>query len=64
MESQHLTAKQMVEMLEKCLEFGYEAVMAGDVSETAPVPVSDPVTVLPVDLSEYDGLCRKEAAVS
>lgn len=64
MESQHLTAKQMVEMLEKCLEYGYEAVMAGDVSEIDPAPMVDPVTVQPVNLSEYDILCGKEAAVS
>jgi len=64
MESQHLTAKQMVEMLERCLEYGYEAVMAGDVPEITPAPMVDPVTVQPVDLSEYDTLCGKEAAVS
>ena len=64
MESQHLTAKQMVEMLERCLEYGYEAVMAGDVSRPAPAPMTDSVTVLPVDLSEYDTLCGKEADVS
>ena len=51
-------------MLERCLEYGYEAVMAGDVPEITPAPMVDPVTVQPVDLSEYDTLCGKEAAVS
>ena len=64
MESQHLTAKKMVEMLERCLEYGYEAVMTGDISESASTVMADPVAVQSVDLSEYDRLCRKEVAIS
>ena len=64
MESKHLKAKQMTELLEECLEYGYEAVMAGTVPESIPVPVDDTVSVQSVDLSEYDTLCGKEAAVS
>ena len=64
MENQHLTAKEMVEKLEMCLEYGYEAVMRGDLIQTAESSISDPVTVESVDLSEYDGLCGKEVAVS
>ena len=64
MENQHLTAKEMVEKLEMCLEYGYEAVMRGDLVQAAEHPISDPVTVESVDLSEYDGLCGKEVAVS
>ena len=64
MENQHLTAKEMVEKLEMCLEYGYEAVMRGDLIQAAEHPIPDPVTVESVDLSEYDGLCGKEAAVS
>ena len=64
MESKHLRAKQMTELLEACLEYGYEAVMAGTVPESVQPPVDDPVSVQSVDLSEYDALCRKEAAVS
>ena len=47
-----------------CLEYGYEAVMRGDLVQAAEHPISDPVTVESVDLSEYDGLCGKEVAVS
>jgi hypothetical protein len=47
-----------------CLEYGYEAVMRGDLIQTAESSISDPVTVESVDLSEYDGLCGKEVAVS
>lgn len=64
MESKHLRAKQMTELLEECLEYGYEAVMAGTVPESVQSPVDDPVSVQSVDLSEYDALCGKEAAVS
>ena len=64
MESKHLSAKQMTELLEECLEYGYEAVMAGTIPGSVEASVNDPVTVQAVDLSEYDTLCGKGAAVS
>ena len=64
MESQNLKAKEMVEKLEMCLEYGYEVVMAGDIPVPKATPISDSVTVSPVDLSQYDALCGKESAVS
>ena len=64
MESQHLTSKEMVEKLEMCLEYGYEAVMMGELPGSAESSIPDPVTVASVDLSEYDVLCGKEVAVS
>ena len=64
MENQNLKAKEMVEKLEMCLEYGYEAVMTGDIPASKANPISDSVTVSTVDLSQYDILCRKEAAIS
>lgn len=61
MESQQLTAKQMVEMLEACQEIGYQAVMQhGIVPTVAPV---DSVSVQAVDLKQYDRLYAKEAVL-
>lgn len=64
MENLHLTSKEMVEKLEMCLEYGYEAVMRGDLPAAAEPSIPDPVTVSSVDLTEYDALCGKEATVS
>jgi len=64
MENLNLTSKEMVEKLEMCLEYGYEAVMRGDLPTVTESSISDPVTVESVDLSEYDALCGKEADVS
>ena len=64
MEKQHLNAKQMVELLEQCLADGYLAVMQRDL----PVPddsiVKNDVSVLPVDLSQYDKLYEQKGAAS
>ena len=64
MESRHLKAKEMVEMLELCLARGYKAVMQQQVSLPAPVEIPDAVGVQAVDLSQYDCLCSREEAVS
>ena len=75
MEAQGLTARQMVEMLEQCVEVGYAAVMSGvactgnnkdnnkDNNSGKPV-IEDPVSVPEVNLEAYDSLCGKGAAVS
>ena len=61
---QELTAKEIVEMLTRCLEVGYIAVMAGTVSAKEQPAIQDAVTVPPVDLEAYDSLYGKGAAVS
>lgn len=61
MESQDLKAKEMVEMLEACLNIGYQAVMQhARTALPASAPV-DPVSVENVDLSPYDRLYIREA---
>lgn len=64
MERQGLTAKQMVEMLEQCVEVGYAAVMSGFAYQSSDGAVEDPVSVPDVDLEAYDSLFGKGAAVS
>ena len=64
LECQELTAKEIVEMLTRCLEVGYIAVMAGIVSAKEQPAIQDAVTVPPVDLEAYDSLYGKGAAVS
>lgn len=54
MEAQHLTAREMVEMLEACQTIGYKAVMQ---RERVPVePPVDLVDVPMIDLGQYDRL--------
>ena len=60
MEAQHLSAKEMVEMLYACQEIGYQAVMRRE--KMASVQPLDPVPVPCVDLSPYDQLYAREAA--
>ena len=61
MESQKLTSKEMVEMLEACLDIGYQAVMLRE-HRAKPVQVMPPETVAVqgVDLGQYDRLYVKE----
>ena len=63
LEGQNFTAKEMVELLGQCSEFGYAAVMCGRIPNRA-APVEDPVTVPVVDLEAYDALCGKGGAAS
>ena len=75
MESQNLSAKEMVDLLEECVESGWQAVMQRGVrrsSETdgkatantagSQEPTVDEIAVQPTDLTEYDRLLREEAA--
>lgn len=64
MEAQGLTAKQMVEMLEQCVEVGYAAVMSGFAHCNKDTVIEDPVSVPDVNLEAYDSLYGKGAAVS
>lgn len=64
MESQQLTSKEMVDLLELCLAKGYKAVMQHRRPVPDPVSISDKVGVQHVDLGQYDRLCRKEVAAS
>lgn len=64
MERQGLTARQMVEMLEQCVEVGYAAVMSGFAYQSGDGAVEDPVSVPDVNLEAYDSLFEKGAAVS
>ena len=59
MEVQHLSAKEMVEMLYACQEIGYQSVMRQE--RAASVQIHDPVPVPCVDLSPYDQLYAREA---
>ena len=64
MESQHLTSKEMVEVLEQCLSEGYRTVMQRRIIAVPPSAIADDVSVQAVDLSQYDYLCGKEATAS
>lgn len=63
MENQELTSQEMVEMLEACLDVGYQAVMMRDPipKQTDIIPI-DQVKVQSVDLSQYDKLAARGAA--
>lgn len=61
MEGQQLTAKEMVGMLEACLEIGYQAVMQRERTSGNQSPRDDAVTVPTVDLGQYDKLYAREA---
>lgn len=59
LERQDLTAKETVDLLGRCADIGYAAVMCGVLPDRQePVP-NDSVTVPVVDLSTYDALCGK-----
>ena len=61
MECQKLKAKEMVEMLEACLEIGYQAVMQREkTSRTEYVP-KEVIPVQIVDLDQYDKLYARES---
>lgn len=61
MEGQQLKAKEMVEMLEACLEIGYQAVMQREkTSRTEYVP-KEVIPVQIVDLDQYDKLYARES---
>lgn len=61
MEGQQLKAKEMVEMLEACLEIGYQAVMQREkTSKTEYVP-EEVIPVQIVDLDQYDKLYARES---
>lgn len=59
LERQNLSAKETVDLLSRCADIGYAAVMCGVLpNRQEPVP-DDSVTVPVVDLSAYDALCGK-----
>ena len=60
LESHNLTAKEMMELLGQCSEFGYAAVMCGRIPNNLTSVVEDPVTVPVVDLGAYDAICGKK----
>ena len=64
LECQELTSKEIVEMLNQCLEYGYVAVMAGSVPASEQTTVTDLVSMPVVNLEAYDALYRKGVAVS
>lgn len=61
MEGQQLKAKEMVDMLEACMEIGYQAVMQRESISGTENPPKDTVSVRKVDLSLYDKLYAREA---
>ncbi len=60
LDSQDLTAKEMVGLLELCVEQGYASVMCGAAVTKAVPAVDDPVSVPAVNLHAYDCLYGKE----
>ena len=68
LEKQNLKPKVLVGLLQKSLEFGYDAVMLGQYPEgPAARPVhsfQDEIKVAPVDLTAYDALCGTPKGVS
>ena len=62
MEGQQLKAKEMVEMLEACLEIGYQAVMQRERTPRTEYAPTEAVPVQMVDLGQYDKLYAREAA--
>lgn len=64
MENQHFKPKEMVELLEQCLNDGYRAVMQRRISEPKELDFANEVTVQMVDLAQYDRLCSKEVSAS
>ena len=61
MESQQLTAKEMVEILEAFLEIGYQAVMQREKTSGTEPTQNESVPVQPVDLDQYNKLYAREA---
>lgn len=61
MEGQQPTAKELVGMLEACLEIGYQAGMQREQTSGKQLPQDDAVTVPTVDLGQYDKLYAGEA---
>ena len=61
LECQKLSSKEIVKILNLCLEEGYIAVMNGTVPTKRPPEVQDTVVVPPVNLEAYDSLYRKPA---
>lgn len=61
MEAQQLNAKEMVEMLEACMEIGYQAVMQCERRLRTEQLQKDTVPVQPVNLDQYDKLYTREA---
>ena len=64
LECQELTSKEIVEMLNQCLEYGYVAVMAGSVPANEQATVTDMISMPVVNLEAYDALYRKGVAIS
>ena len=62
LECQELSAKEVVELLNQCLEVGYIAVMAGAANKATAPAIEDVVSVPLVDLSVYDSLYEKGVA--
>ncbi len=65
LEQRDVSPKELVALLERGVQIGFDAVMRGEVPlSDAPSPeIHDTVHVPPVDLSRYDSLLGKEAAV-
>ena len=61
MEGQQLKAKEMVEMLEVCLEFGYQAVMQREKTSRREYVPNEVIPVQIVDLDQYDKLYARES---
>ena len=64
LECQHLSSKEMVELLSQCLDAGYHAVMAGTASSRTQNIEEDTVPVQTVHLEAYDTLYGKGVTVS
>ena len=65
LEKQNLKPKDLVRLLQKSLEVGYDTVMLGDCPTARQVlSFQDEIKVAPVDLTAYDALCGASKGVS
>jgi len=68
LEKQDLKPKALVGLLQKSLEFGYDAVMLGEYPECPTAKparaIQDEIKVASVDLTAYDALCGMPKGVS
>ena len=55
--------KELVRLLRDCVEYGWESVLRGETLAVCVPAISDIVTVLPVDLGQYDRLVGQKAGV-
>jgi transposase len=64
LQRQDLTPKELVQILHRCQDESYEAIMAGAPQHTVAAEIEDTVRVRPVDLQAYDSFLRGKAGMT